>query len=112
MTWLTDLERLAREATPGPWKVEVGEYPEGGANGYYHVCQEGGEGSLADCYNYTTAQDEANARYIAALTPARLLALIEVAKAAGASVDNTSWAGVCDEDCILQDALRALRETP
>jgi len=80
---LTDLERLARAATPGPW---VASDPEDSDGKFAWVDNDKRDfGSM--CTVYATSCPEsplANAAYIAALSPERVLALLAVVKAAEA----------------------------
>lgn len=67
---LDEIERLARAATPGPWMPDGEDFwtVQGGAN----------MGLVAQVGNpaYPSTKDEANARYIAALSPDVVLELV------------------------------------
>ena len=78
-----DLRALALAATPGPWRLVP---PDPTEAPMWSICEpdEKAFGSIADCYNYADAQDEANATYIAALSPERVLAMIAVIEKAKA----------------------------
>ena len=75
MTTLTDLERLARAATPGTWAHHSSES--------VRICDDAHD-SVAGCrtiveaevIGYERKQSVANAAYIAALSPERVLAMI------------------------------------
>jgi hypothetical protein len=75
MTTLPTLESLARAATPGPWHDEY-RSQDG-----YSVWSDAGMRLVA---GYASSFDKANAAYIAALSPERVLALIAVVRAADA----------------------------
>ena len=89
---LTDLERLARAATPGPW---VASDPEDSDGKFAWVDNDKRDfGSM--CTVYATSCPEsplANAAYIAALSPERVLAMIAVIEAAKAMRDMYSATG-------------------
>jgi hypothetical protein len=71
-SWLTELRRLAQAATPGEWSADFdAQYMSGDA---YRV----------ETADRVIARDlaEADALYLAALSPARVLALVEVAERA------------------------------
>ena len=72
----SDLRALAEKATPGEWRVI-----EGIQDGIKSVTNEFMRpdtdcSTLADCFNYSDSQDLANAEYIAAANPSRILALL------------------------------------
>lgn len=69
---LDAIEALARAATPGPWKASGPDVDMPGG-GYAVV---GTLGSMLPL----TPQEEANARYIAALSPDVVLALVAAAR--------------------------------
>jgi hypothetical protein len=93
---MTDLERLARAATPGPWQVNRLGY-----NTPY-VVSNFVEPSVGAAY-YSE-----NAEYIAALSPERVLAMIAVIDAAQAMrVDPTYRSGYLQE---FDAALAALEK--
>ena len=69
MTTLTDLERLARAATPGPW---VSKWYEGDDFPMIKLSN--------DTINDITRREDAD--YIAALSPERVLQLLDVIEAA------------------------------
>ena len=106
MTTLTDLERLARAATPGPWELDdefcvygKHEYaPRGIA--YVGICRpvDGGR------------TDGADAAYIAALSPERVLAIIAVIEAAKAMRDKHDVEVVTDPRVLAFDAALAALE--
>jgi len=81
MTTLTDLERLTRAATPGTWAHHSSES--------VRICDDAHD-SVAGCrtiveaevIGYERKQSVANAAYIAALSPERVLAMIAVIEAA------------------------------
>jgi hypothetical protein len=112
---MTELERLARAATPGPWEVDTvrndGEYGDGGPDSHvgfdsFAIFDQGGR-ALFDSLNrdgaltqvdeeadyedgYHRAWDrlaEADARYLAACSPDVVLKLLEVCKAAPYAAD-------------------------
>jgi hypothetical protein len=76
-SWLTELRRLAQAATPGPWGVFGG-----------HVNAARGDVVWGHPYSLTSWTNaageengdalEADLHYLAALSPARVLALVEV----------------------------------
>ena len=76
MTLIDDLERLARAATPGPWKLDKSRRVLGPAfdGSYRSICDQvrGGSPEAAD----------ANAALIAALSPERIIAILDVIEAA------------------------------
>lgn len=80
VTDLNRLRELAQAATPGPWA----EAPESGTNGWYAVeyLNEDARGTDV-ALRITSAQD---AEFIAAINPAVVLALIERAEKAEASI--------------------------
>lgn len=77
---LDDLERVAKAATPGPWRVE-GFVKRGGAiakiiSHGLNAQGDGPAGYVGDTYG------EADAKFVAALNPAVCLALISRARGA------------------------------
>src|SRR6478735_11374937 len=85
MTDLDTLERLAREATPGPW--ELSHAGEGGRGGFriteFYVRLPGADFALAaDVLDAAMNPSEANAAFIAAANPAQILRLVAIARAA------------------------------
>jgi hypothetical protein len=88
---LAEIERLAREATPGPW--ELSHAGEGGRGGFriteYYVRLPGADFALAaDIVGPDMKPSEANAAYIAACSPSVILRLVEIAKAAQTYYDR------------------------
>jgi len=75
MTTLTELERLARAATPGPW---VSKWYEGDDFPMIKLSN--------DTINDITRREDAD--YIAALSPERVLAMIAVIEAADRMRDS------------------------
>lgn len=87
MTPLPELERLAREATPGPWQSRKAAHPVDGEYDYAigaHL--DGRMQVIAECFGRTDWHSQppagANAAYIAAMSPDQCLALIERVKKA------------------------------
>lgn len=78
-TEITELERLAKAATPGPWTKEQGQV-DGIWQTHFFVKSptDASYAPVAKCQSATmrTDQAEANAAYIAALSPSVVLALI------------------------------------
>lgn len=74
---LDRLEQLATAATPGPW--ETGRQTDDGP----FAMVDGGDDQIADCHrnHWGDRQCEANAAFIAALSPDVVLELIRWAKA-------------------------------
>jgi hypothetical protein len=84
VTSLSDLEDLAKAATPGPWRID-GRHDYGDGSPYGIDCIENESGErivIADCGVYPP--HGATAEFIAALSPDVVLKLIEVARAADA----------------------------
>ena len=82
MTTLTDLERLARAATPGPWVQQ----PDGWTVRRV-VAQDASQRGWRVAYTYASGPDRveqevADAAYIADCFPERVLAMIAVIEAA------------------------------
>jgi len=80
MTTLTELERLARAATPGPW---VSKWYEGDDFPMIKLSN--------DTINDITRREDAD--YIAALSPERVLQLLDVIEAAKA-IDHEMFNGM------------------
>jgi hypothetical protein len=86
MTNLDELERLAKAATPGPWRgdridgtvkydIVAGDYP----NGKYTVVCHGDNGNACDGgYGFANAENEA---YALAANPASILELVAEVRA-------------------------------
>jgi hypothetical protein len=89
VTDYAELERLAREATPGPWVLD------GGYVRVLGVIQVG-------------CAKEADAAYIAAASPDVILALLEEAKAGRLIAESLN--NVVAENAALLEERRALRE--
>jgi len=130
---MTELEKLARAATPGPWSWEARE--ENGVK-YQHVLAVGFENpsigrGIANTYHAEGAYfppgpfapeghlmaprdgNTADAAYIAAFSPAVALALIAEFKVAREDQARLDWLEK-DGQCIpaqLAEALRGNRET-
>jgi hypothetical protein len=79
---LADLAEKAKRATPGPWRYD------GERHAIYDLPQVSAGGEGASLWVCVTPFPEANAAYIAACSPERILALVEVAKAARAWVSE------------------------
>lgn len=114
MTTLSDLRKLAEAATPGPWRVE----PQHGYTEDYivtnHPSWQGpgllryvGECGLAHGQEKRPQKFQDDAAYIAALSPERVLALLDVIEAAKAMFEA---GGVSDEDCAFEAALAAFEK--
>jgi hypothetical protein len=103
MTTLDTLEQLALAATPGPW---IASDPEDSDGKFAWVDNDGRDfGSM--CTVYATSCPEfplTNARYIAALSPARVLAMIAIVKAAQAMRDKRDVEVVTDPRVLAFDA--------
>ena len=97
----TDLEQLARAATPGPW---VASDPEDSDGKFAWVDNDKRDfGSM--CTVYATSCPEsplANAAYIAALSPERVLALLAVIEAAKAYRNRPNSATEDEFDYALE----------
>lgn len=93
---LSDLERLAREATPGPWEWSDGFLWNGTTD----------KGVLAHGEVVEWPVSQESAAYIAAVSPERILALVAVARAA--ILTHTKFRDECD--CELCRALAALEK--
>lgn len=102
MSSLTELKELADRATPGPWGVFEDDYDKGTlfigpANqdeGHYYVT-----GNI---------DSDPDARYIAACSPEVVKALVAVAEAAEAWLDDRYGEGFAR--IATRDALDALKE--
>ena len=99
---IEELKRLAEAATPGPWKQGIPTIKFGTHNPAT-VYGEDGETSLAHIYGIPTNRDLeelagdkrwkvglANASYIAALSPERILAMIRAIESADAMRETLS----------------------
>ena len=88
---LKNLEALAKEATPGPWKVAYLD-----KNGQAVVKSQHTE--VATCWHHCVGsletQMQVNARLIAAANPAAILELIATMKMMGAAVEEIHRHGV------------------
>lgn len=99
MKMLDELERLAKAATPGPWK----QHKFIGIHSPYVYKAHGSMGQIARTMRLST---DADASFIAAANPATVLALVEALQAAQAMrafcKDFSSAAGyVSDFDAAL-----------
>jgi hypothetical protein len=84
-----ELRELAKRATPGPWKVCDANVPDSAGIGVRTINDGTGDGGyiICDLCSDTDYDQEANAEYIAALSP-----------------DVLEW--LCDKAERLRDALR------
>ena len=98
MTNLTDLEQLAKAATPGPWRRDA----RGERSGFEHVFAGNDDGPGQTVAQWTLPSDAA---YIAAASPDVVLRLIAVARAARDHLRGEDIYG-------LADALAALGDEP
>lgn len=104
-TDLDHLERLALEATPGPWRECASEVLIG--DHWWRPAE------------HAHYRNESDARYIAACSPERIRALVAVAKAAAVLDDCNCREGICSRHCAqtetqhaLEAALAALEALP
>ena len=79
---LSDLERLARAATPGPWTIDEAPRPAGSINATVdgrnvQVASADGQAAMFDMRAEPHAVQHANAAFIAAANPTAVIALIE-----------------------------------
>lgn len=88
-----ELERLARTATPGPWEVDgsISVMGDVTPETWEEVCITGDFMGSDD--GDKKAQNEANARYIAAFNPVTTLALLERVRKAEAKVEHLRLVG-------------------
>ena len=105
MTTLTELRALALAATPGPWVQQ----PDGWTVRRV-VAQDASQRGWRVAYTYASGPDRveqevADAAYIAALSPERVLAMLDVIEAAKAMRD---YAGVMPGAYVFDAALAAL----
>lgn len=125
---LDELERLAREATPGPWSH--GKPAPNGRNPITALTAFGGRIMLGKCYGDVRHQgapplesarpDIANAQLVVACSPDRILAWIEYTRELERKFDflerqgprwmeDLQWGaykGALLEDGVIQEALR------
>lgn len=116
MTTLDELLALAEQATPGPWHADevyagVDDDGEEVATGWFRDCDLG----TVDVGDYNTLRWE-DARYIAALSPEVVKALVAVAEAAEwmRDVIHGEWCAFndhgepCQQATAVVDALKAV----
>ena len=104
---IAELEKLAREATPGPWLTKSSLYARVGCES---VAKGDGSTFIADCDGDSgrVPQDAKNAAYIAAANPAAVLKLIAVVRAAERVLerwDSRDW-----KEAPTADYMNALRQ--
>jgi len=96
---LADLKRLALAATPGPWATSPA------TSSYFGVRTTCGRMLYTSIIRGSQEEAQANAAYIAALSPERVLQLLDVIEAAKAMRD---YAGVMPGAYVFDAALAAL----
>lgn len=112
---LDELEKLAREATPGRWWVTDSGVRDQGGYICFTLRAQRYEGQ-DERYERETAERAANANLIAAANPAQILRLVSIARAAEkASIFFESYSsqnevGQSRLESECEDVLAALRE--
>jgi hypothetical protein len=108
MTTLDTLERLAKEATPGPWDVKDGNV-FGDINNPKH---DGDSPLIGEIWKHPAKAFRANGKYIAALDPDTVLRLVAVCRAAQEVTKQcsfTSFGGEAQDAFMeMEGALAAL----
>ena len=108
MTTLTDLKRLARAATPGPWTLEPSDPQQ--PSRYVRTC--GYDPKAMESPTSIRCLNDGDSSYIAALSPERVLLLLELIDAADAMRERCRYegAGQLFNAAKPYDALRAKLE--
>ena len=101
---LADLKRLALAATPGPWATSPA------TSSYFGVRTTCGRMLYTSIIRGSQEEAQANAAYIAALSPERVLQLLDVIEAAKAmgNYDRSNMTAVWEAEEAFAAALAAL----